>query len=53
MLSSIKGSEVPRFVVDVDEITLKTNPAILSVENEEIDNDCIISMTDLVSVNSY
>ena len=52
MLSSIKGSEVPRFVVDVDE-TLKTNPAILSMENQEIDNDCIISMTDLVSVNSY
>ena len=51
VLSSIKGSEVPRFVVDVDE-TLKTHPAVLSVENEEIDNDCAISMTDLVSVNS-
>ena len=46
------GSEVPRLYVDVDvdySVITKNNPAVLSVVD---DNDCAISMTDLVSVNS-
>jgi hypothetical protein len=55
MPSSIyKGSEVPRFTVDVDidETFGRTNPVTSINEVKDIDEDCGISMTDLVSNKS-
>ena len=48
--SIVRGSEVPRFVVDIDETFGKINPVTIpSLYN---DDDGIISMTDLISNNT-